>query len=330
MHPLLRPAADRQHGVVSSRDLRRAGFGDREVRTLVSRGEWVRLRRGAYASAAALAAATTVTARLRIEATAVLLALDRPSAVLSGHSAAVLHGLPTPRGMQGLVTLTDPHQHRRGSGYEVTCAPLPAGSTELADGLPVTTLARTVTDVARTWPLEAALVVADAARWQDRLTAAELRAAVDAVAGWRGADAARRVRDLARDGAESPLETRTRLRLVADGVPEPRLQVALTADGVTAEVDGWWPEAGVAMECDGRVKYRDPWNGRTTEEAHWREKRRAEVLAAAGVRFWRVADVDLGRGWSAALARLEAMLAHPLPGPRRFTASSARRLRRTG
>jgi hypothetical protein len=328
MHPLLRPPADRQHGVVSTRDLRRAGFGDREVRTLVSRGEWVRLRRGAYASASVVAAATTVSARHRIDATAVLLALDRPSAVLSGYSAAVLHGLPTPRRMQDGVTLTDPHQHRRGSGYEVTCAPLPAGSTTVLDGLRVTSLARTVTDVARAWPLEPALVAADAARWQDRLTAAELGAAVDDVVGWRGADAARRIRDLTRDGAESPLETRTRLRLVADGIPEPQLQVTLEAGGVSAEVDGWWPDAGVAMECDGRVKYRDPWNGRSTEEAHWREKRRAEVFTAAGVRFWRVAETDLGRGWSAALGRLEAMLAHPLPGERRFTASVERRPRR--
>ena len=333
MHPLLRPIADRQHGVVSSRDLRRTGFGDREVRTPVARGEWVRLRRGAFASASVVAAAATVGARHRIDASAVLLALDRPSAVLSGYSAAVLHGLPTPRRMQDVVTLTDPHQHRRGSGYAVTCAPLPAGSTTVVGGLPVTSLARTVTDVARGWPLEPALVAADAARWRDGLSAAELGAAVDDVVGWRGADAARRVRDLARDGAQSPLETRTRLRLAADGVPEPQLQVqvqvqvSLQADGVSAAVDGWWPEAGVAMECDGRVEYRDPWNGRSTEEAHWREKRRAEVMSGAGVRFWRVADVDLGRGWAAALARLEAMLAHPLPGPRRFTVAAERRLR---
>ncbi|WP_409328515.1 type IV toxin-antitoxin system AbiEi family antitoxin domain-containing protein [Trujillonella humicola] len=185
MHLLLDAAAGRQHGVVSSQDLRRAGFGDGEVRTLVSRGEWVRLRRGAHISASALAAAASAGARHRIDATAVLLTLDRPSTVLSGYSAAVLHGLPTPRSMQGCVTLTDPHQHRRGSGYEATCAPLPASSTELVSGLPVTSLARTVTDVARTWPLEAAVVVADAARWQDRLTAAQLRTAVDDVVGWR-------------------------------------------------------------------------------------------------------------------------------------------------
>lgn len=329
MHPLLRPAADRQHGVVYTADLRRAGLGHGEVRTLVARGDWVRLRRGAFVTAATLAAATSLTARHRIDATAVLLTLDRPSAVLSGYSAAVLHGLPTPRRLQGVVTLTDPHQQRRGPGYEVTRAPLPAGSTDVVGGLRMTSLARTVTDVARDWPLEAALVAADAARWQDRLTSEDLGAAVDAVVGWRGA-AARRVRDLARDGAESPLETRTRLRLVSDGVPEPRLQVTLTADGVSAEVDGWWPEAGVAMECDGRVKYRDPWKGRTTEEAHWREKRRAEVLSAAGVRFWRVADADLGRGWPASLARLAALLAHPLPGPRRFSVSVDRRSRRSG
>lgn len=179
----------------------------------------------------------------------------------------MLHGLPTPRTMHGVVTLTDPHQRRRGSGCEVTCAPLPAGSTDLLSGVPVTTLARTVADVALSWPLEAALVAAGAARWQDRSTGTDLRAAVD---------------------------------------------------------------AGVAMECDGRVRYRDPWHGRSTEEVHWREKRRAEVLAAAGVRFWRVAETDLGRGRPAALARPASMLAHPLPGPRRFAESSERRLRRTG
>lgn len=327
MHPFLRAAAARQHGVVCTRDLTRAGIEDQEVRRWVASGVWVRLRRGAFVAADTLAAADAEGRRAVLEATAVVLTLERPTAVLSGVSAARVWGLPTPRRLRGTVTLTDPWQHRRGRDYEITHAPLPPGSTTTRLGLPVTTLARTVVDCAREWPLEEALILADAARWGDRLTAEELAGAVSAAADQRGVAAARRMAGLTCDGADSPLETRSRLRLHESDVEIPELQVVVSTGGVSWEADGLWRRAGVVMACDGRVKSRDPWGGRTTEEAHWAEKRTRETLIAAGLRFWFVVDADLGAGWPRALDRLTALLDHPVPGPRRFTVSEHRRRR---
>ena len=333
VHPLVHTVASRQHGVVTRRDLHRAGIGDQEIRTRVARGEWVRLRRGAYVSARVLAAADTPARRHLLLCWAAVLTLDRPSAVVAGTSAAALWGLPLPARSLDRVTLADPRQSCRGQGLRMTMAPLPPGSCVVHRGLPVTSLARTVADCARTEPFESALVVADAARWDDRLTAAELSAVVDGMNGWRGAAGARLALDLSRAGVESPLETRSRLRLVSAGIPEPQLLMTIRVGGRVLEVDGWWDDAGIAMECDGRIKYRDPWGGRTTEEAHWAEKRRSEIAVAAGVRFWRVADEDLRTeaSWAAAMGRLQAMRAHPLPGPRRFTVvAESRRSRRAG
>ncbi|SCX45512.1 Transcriptional regulator, AbiEi antitoxin, Type IV TA system [Klenkia marina] len=331
MHPLVRAAAARQHGVVTRRDLQRAGVGDQEMRTRVARGEWVRLRRGAYVAAEVLAAASTQRRRHVIACSAALLTLGRAGAVVGGLSAAAVWGLPVPTAPDRDVVLLDPAQSLRSTGLRVLMTPLPPGSTTTHLDLRVTTLARTVADCARFEDLEVALVLADAARWDDRLTQADLTAVVEGMRGWRGAAAARCVADLCRAGVESPLETRVRLRLLEAGVAEPELLVTIRAEGRVVEADGWWDAAAVVMECDGRVKYRDPWGGLTTEQKHWQEKRRAEVAGAAGVRFWRVADEDLRSeaAWSAALARLRAMLAHPLPGPRRFTVTrETRRTRR--
>ena len=48
MHPDLRRLADRQFGVFTGQDARRAGYREDEVRTLVSTGRWSRIRRSVY------------------------------------------------------------------------------------------------------------------------------------------------------------------------------------------------------------------------------------------------------------------------------------------
>ncbi|WP_324274688.1 type IV toxin-antitoxin system AbiEi family antitoxin domain-containing protein [Blastococcus brunescens] len=46
MHPLLRAVAERQLGLFTAADARRAGYEHGEIRHLCSSGTWVRLRRG--------------------------------------------------------------------------------------------------------------------------------------------------------------------------------------------------------------------------------------------------------------------------------------------
>lgn len=327
MHPLLDDLRSRRMGLILTADLHRAGITDAEVRRQLRRGEWVRLRRGVLADATHLAGLDDGGRHL-LETVAVVLALQRPGAVVGRHSAATLYGLPLPRPVDRTVALLDPTQNRTGEGYRIHRAPLPDGDVTRHRGVPVTTLPRTLVDLARTLPLTDAVVAADAAlhRLPDLVTPELLRAAAGAATGWSRAADARRVADLAAEHVESPLETRHRLALLRSRVRLPRRGMRIDLDGEHFYPDGLWEDEGIVQETDGRVKTRDPWHGRSAEQKVWAEKRRAEKLTAAGLRFWRVAAEDLEpRAWSRAVDRLVAMMAHPLPGPRRYTAVFAPR-----
>ncbi|GAA4310433.1 hypothetical protein GCM10023162_15730 [Klenkia terrae] len=319
-------------GLIITADLRRAGITDAEVRRQLRRGEWVRLRRGVLAEASHLAGLDGAGRHL-LETVAVVLALQRPGAVVGRHSAATVYELPLPRSLDGTVVLLDPTQNRAGEGYRIHRAPLPDGDVTRRRGIPVTTLPRTLVDLARTLPLTAAVDAADAAlhRLPELVTPELLGAAAAAATGWAHAADARLLADLAVEHVESPLESRHRLALLTSRVPLPRRGMRIDLDGDRFYPDGLWEEAGVVQETDGRVKTREPWHDRTAEQKVWEEKRRAEKLTAAGLRFWRVAEEDLEpRAWARAVDRLLGMLAHPVPGPRRYRAVFAPRPRDPG
>jgi predicted transcriptional regulator of viral defense system len=127
MHPLLRAAADRQLGLFTAADARRAGHPPGEMRHLFSSGAWVRLRRGVYVTAEELATTAEKGRRHQVECLTVLLELSRPTAAISHESAARLWGLPVRRQLAGAIRLTDPTLSRRGRGYRITQGPLRAG-----------------------------------------------------------------------------------------------------------------------------------------------------------------------------------------------------------
>ncbi|MGY1660714.1 type IV toxin-antitoxin system AbiEi family antitoxin domain-containing protein [Geodermatophilus sp. SYSU D00705] len=127
---------------------------------------------------------------------------------------------------------------------------------------------------------------------------------------------------LADGRAESPPESRGRLRILGAGLPVPELQVEIRVPGgrLVAVVDAWFDREAVAVEFDGQVEYTDPWRGRSPERVLWEEKRREDELRALGVRVVRVADADLGAGWPALERRLRGLLAVPGPVVRPFEA----------
>jgi hypothetical protein len=187
-------------------------------------------------------------------------------------------------------------------------------------------------DCAREWPIEDAVVAMDAGLLAERTTRDELVAAATAVRHWPGAAGALRAATLADGRAESPLETRGRLRIVGAGFPVPELQVEIRTGGrLVAVVDGWFDEPAVAVEFDGRVKYTDPWRGRSPERVLWDEKRREDELRSLDIRVVRVADSDLRAGWIDIESQLGRLLGTPGPAVRRFTATPrAHGMRRTG
>jgi hypothetical protein len=322
VHPILRAAAERQLGLFTAVDARRAGYGHPEIQSLCSTGQWARLRRGVYATAEHLTDVEQRGGRHRLECYAVLLDLDRPAAAVSHVSAARLWGFPVRRGLDPTVRLTDPDLWRRGRGFQMTRAPLADAEVTTIGPLRLTSAARTLVDCAREWPLEDAVVAMDAALLAGRTTADQLSQGASAQPSWRGVQRARRAIGLSDGRAESPLETRGRLRIVGAGLPMPELQVEICTSGrLVAVVDGWFEEAAVAVEFDGRVKYTDPWRKRSADQVLWEEKRREDELRALDIRVVRVADADLGDGWPRVERRLRTLLDTPAAPRRLFTAT---------
>jgi hypothetical protein len=311
--------ADRQLGVFTTRDARRAGYGPEAVQALLARREWARVRRGVYAQTAHLAALRADPRQSHlVDCVAVLVSLDA-GPVLSHASAARLHGVPVPRQDGGVVRLTDRDQWRTGRGYRVARAALPSADVVPFLRFSATGPARTLVDCAREWSLTSSVIALDSAVQTGLVARAELVDAVHAARHWVGIGAAGRALSLADGRSESPLETRGRLALLAAGLPLPELQVEVHDErGFAGRVDAWYDDAAVALEFDGLVKYTQPRGGRTPAQVAWEEKRREDRIRALGVRFVRIADEDLGRPWPGVVERIRGLLAGPPPGPRRL------------
>jgi hypothetical protein len=186
---------------------------------------------------------------------------------------------------------TDDHLVRHSVGIPET--------TEWRSGLEVTSLERTLVDVARVAAFPAAIVVADAAL-------ALLGPGVDLTpqlgsARSRGVAKARRVVEFADPRSGSPGESLSRASMALAGIPEPVLQHAFDDAEGRMFADFWWPQFGIVGEFDGAIKYDDPafLAGRTPRQALLDEKHREDRIRALGPRVTR---------WGWAVARNPARL----------------------
>ncbi len=168
-------------------------------------------------------------------------------------------------------------------------------------GVPVTTVARTVSDVSRQ-DRRGGLIMADAALAERLATLDELQTAVDRCARWAGARSAQWVLAHADRLAESPLESLTRACLLIGGLPAPQLQAVIRdGDGPIGRVDMLWREQRVIVEVDGRLKYNRP-------RDVWNEKKRQDRLARAGYRVERVINAEVVEDEARMVARVRRAL----------------------
>ena len=328
MHPGLQAIATARLGVFTSREALAVGYSVEDIRTELRTRRWVRLRKGVY-----IAAADVLTSDERqrhlVDCLAVLLNLGA-GPVLSHASAARQHGLIVPRTESREVRVTAVDQWRRGRGYRVARAALDDGEIEPWLGFRTTTVARTLVDCAREWSLTDSVIGFDAAMHALQVDRGELLRAVLAGTHRVGIAGAARALDLADGRAESPLETRGRLALLSAGLPRPELQVEIhDAVGFVGRVDGWYEDAALAIEFDGKVKYVDPMDGSSSGEVLWKEKRREDRMRDLGIRFVRIVNEDLGAPWPQRAGRIRDLLAVPYVEDRRFrTVSTAEPARR--
>ncbi|MBB5911651.1 hypothetical protein BJY24_000518 [Nocardia transvalensis] len=265
----------------------RHGVSDAEIRRRCSGGRWLRLRRGSYADEAAFAGLDAV-ARHRVLADAVLPELSA-EAILSHQSAAVVYGAPV---WVALLDRVDVTRNRRNGGRirpgtKVHCAPVETVA-EL-DGFVLTTPARTIVDLARTVPFEAAVVAGDALAREYGVTPGDLAVELEAAKRRHGIAAARRVVGFLDPHSESAGESRSRVMLRRLDLPRPRCQGDVYGDGrLLGRVDFFFGDTGVVGEFDGRVKYgRLLRPGEQPGDAVFAEKKREDALRATGLQVVR-------------------------------------------
>lgn len=224
------------------------------IRERLGSGTWLRVREGAFVSAATLSSGPHLRRRQLALARAVAVAArTRTTFAFSHETAALLWGLPAP-GADHETHLTQRTRPGANHADDVNrhVAELPDEHLTMIAGLPATTLERTAADCAAHYPGARALVVVDAA--------ARAGARVDTVAALahgrrRGRGRARAVLPWVDDGAESAGESLARAALLRVGLPAPITQLEIrTEDGVVWSDLGWEPWRAL-VEYDGLVKY---------------------------------------------------------------------------
>lgn len=204
-----------------------------------------------------------------------------PGAVLSHRDAAALWGiLPSNR---RLIEVSAPRRRRAREGVEIRKADLPPDEITTLDGIPVTTVARTLLDLA---------AVETEARLGQALGEAERRRLADRTPLTELFRRRPRSKGIATLRALVPDTTVTRSQFERDfrafcerhGIPRPQMNIAL--HGFT--VDAYWAHANLVVELDGYEFHR----GRMSFEG---DRARDRVLLVAGVRTTRITHRQLTR-----------------------------------
>jgi hypothetical protein len=237
----------------------RRRLSPRGIGTLARRGDLVRVGRGIYVRAAVARRLAKLPDGDHLLRAGAAVAQNSPGAVLSHRSAALLHGIDLIGSTKTVTITAGPGRARRsGAGVHVYTTRLRSQDMMRRYGLPVTTPARTVIDLARTLPLAEGVVAADSAIRKRLTSVPELRAVLAAGPRRRGNTRAVLVAGLADGRSESALESIARVAFGQCGLPPPDLQVWLPPGQPVGRVDFYWEKYQTIAEVDGAMKYEDP------------------------------------------------------------------------
>jgi hypothetical protein len=208
-----------------------------------------------------------------------VLAVANPSDVGSHHTAAVIYGLDLLGQKPPDLAVTRPPggSQKSRSGVHLHVSALPSEHVTVHGGLRLTSVARTVVDLARTSSFRSGVVVADSALRSKQTSKAELQSVVKDCVRWPGIGQARLVVEFSDGRSESALESISRVAFRDQKLPAPELQVWVGGDDgcVIGRADFLWRQYRTIGEADGALKYKDP--ARAISQL-----RRDELLRAAG------------------------------------------------
>jgi very-short-patch-repair endonuclease len=285
--------ATQQYGVVSHRQLRHLGFS----------GQWIE-RRLAEDRMRALHQNVYAVGHFRLSGRSywwgAVLAYGSGT-VLSHYTAAAVWGFQGHRGAPIHVTASGGRQgaRRRAGVWIHRCKLAPEDRAE-REGFPVTTVARTIFDLAEVSRFELLLSAAEEA---DRLHLLVLKELEEVCERGRGRRALRPVRRLltelrAPDEGRSPLEIRFPTFLREHRLPAPAQNVLVLGH----EVDALWPTAKLVVELDS-------WEHHGHRSAFERDRARDPKLLIAGYRTIRVTHRRLDREAAELAAEIRQLLA---------------------
>jgi very-short-patch-repair endonuclease len=269
LHTLAAIAAA-QHGIVTHEQLLGAGLTAKEVFGWVQRGRLIRVHRGVYAVG-------HLPPSPHARTMAALLACG-PTAVLSHRSAAKLWGLIR---YDGPIEVTA-HNTRRRTGIIVHRHRLAETDVTRHWGIPTTTAARTLTDLATTLSPAALTRAVNDARLRRVLNVDDLPPRLRA--------------DQTPRPTRSQLEDAFRRFVARHGLPRPEVNSIVAG----YEVDMFWPRHALVAELDGY----------DTHEPRFEEDREKDAdLLAHGLRVVRVTWERLHEQPAQEAARFEQLLA---------------------
>jgi very-short-patch-repair endonuclease len=295
--------AGRQHGVISARQLAEFGVARETISRWKRDGKLHPIYRGVYAVGHEA---------LSWEGRLLAAMLANEPAVASHRTAAWIWGLLRTR--PGTFHLTAPTRRHRKKLVVVHFAMLEPDDRTTVDGIPVTSPARTVLDLApdeSRRDLERLLQRADDNDLLDRRGFEATLARAGGHPGRRKLAEALRNFKPERATLRSDLERRFRRLVLAAGLPHPQTNVAVEG----YELDAYWEAEGFAVELDVYATHGSP---RSFEE----DRKREDDLLLAGIELIRVTDRRLDREPRETIARVAAHLERRrrTVGPRRSVA----------
>lgn len=277
-----------QENVISREQLLGAGLGRGALAHRIKAGTMQRLHTNVY-----LLGAAPPTPMARAWAAALACGAD---AVVSHRSAACLFGLLPDLGGDIDVTVVARSQWPR-SGIRIhRVAKLTRQDVTNLNGLRTTTIARTICDVAATESATDTTIAFQEALYRRVVTIPGLEAVLAREPTRRGSPAVRSLIDEPRL-TRSEKERLTLKLIKAAQLPPPATNVR--PHGFL--VDMFWPSERLVLEFDG-------WRGHGHRLAFERDRKRDQILLAAGLRVLRVTDRQLIHEPIAVAARIAMAL----------------------
>jgi very-short-patch-repair endonuclease len=262
--------AEKQHGVVAGWQMEGLGFGEQVARKRKAVGRFHRIHQGVYTFG-------NPNLSRKGHLMAAVLACG-PGAVLSHRSAASLHGILDDR--RSRIDVIAPNRRGRAqkgiaAHRDRTLAPV---DRVVIEGIPCTSLGRTLLDIAATESTRSLTYAVTQAEVERIFDLAEVVELLKRSKGRRGVARLRlaiELHDAAEQDARSELEKKLLRLFKRGGFSPPEVNGHLVVEGISMMPDFLWRDARLIVEADSRRVH-------GTLTAFEKDRQRDQRLVAAG------------------------------------------------